>query len=102
MLIPIQNIKHVYAQITNSALECDGLGCTIYIFVSNEADSISSLKIFTNLLKSDEVQFVAIPVFSNRHLVDELKKLADSNYLRSLIFINCGGNLDMTQQWMYP
>ena len=97
MLIQIQNIKHVYAQIINSALECDGLGCTIYIFVSNEADSIASLKILTSLLKSDEVQFVAIPVFSKRTLVEELKKLNDSQYLRSMVFINCGGTLDMTR-----
>ena len=45
MLIPIDNIKHVYQHIIQSALECDGLGCTIYIFTSNDTDSTTSLKI---------------------------------------------------------
>ena len=55
MLIPLHNIKHVYQHILQRALECDGLGCTIYIFVSNDTDSLASLKILTALLKSDEV-----------------------------------------------
>ena len=52
MLIPLQNIKHVYAHILQSALEQDGLGCTIYIMVSNDCDSISSLKILTVSLQN--------------------------------------------------
>jgi hypothetical protein len=65
--------------------------------VSNDCDSIASLKILTSLLKSDEVQFVAIPVFSNKHITSEIKKLADQKYLRSMVFINCGGVIDMTE-----
>lgn len=58
-------------------------------------------------MKSDEVQFVAIPVFSNSHIREQLQKLGDKSdpehakCLRSLIFINCGGNIDMTQQLIY-
>lgn len=96
MLIPLNDIKHVYKHILQSALQCDGLGCTIYIFVSNDCDSIASLRILTSLLKSDEVQFVSIPVFSKLHIISELRKLSDSKYLRSLIFINCGGDIDMS------
>lgn len=47
MKIPLQNIRHIYDQIIQSAHECDGLGCSIFIFVSNEPDSIASLKILT-------------------------------------------------------
>ena len=101
MLIPIDNIKQVYKHILEQALECDGLGCTIQIFVSNDVDSIASLRIITSLLKSDEVQFVVIPVFSKMHIISELRKLSDSKYLRSLMFINCGGDLDMSAQWFY-
>jgi cell division control protein 45 len=99
MLIPINDIKHVYQHILQSALQCDGLGCTIQIFVSNDVDSIASLRIITSLLKSDEVQFVVIPVFSKMHIIAELRKLSDSKYLRSLMFINCGGDIDMSSQW---
>lgn len=45
MLIPLENIKHVYKKILQSALDCDGLGCSIYIFASNDTDSLSALKI---------------------------------------------------------
>ena len=38
-------------------------------------------------------------MFSNRHIKEELLKLRDSQFLRSLLFINCGGYLDMTDQW---
>lgn len=101
MLIPVHNLKHLYQHILKTALEQDGQGCTIYIFVSNDTDSVVSLKILTTLLKSDEVQYVAIPVFSNSHIQRELEKLADAKYLRTLIFINCGGYIDMTSQWFY-
>ena len=65
MLIPLHNLCHIYQHILKSALELDGQGCSIFIFVSNDTDSLSSLKILITLLKSDEVQFTAIPVFSN-------------------------------------
>jgi hypothetical protein len=141
MLIPLHNIKHAYQQILKEALECEGLGCTIYIFVSNDVDSLTSFKILSvsiqllivhilvnlsstlpmghqhvfstfvnpfshffivqNLFKSDEVQFVSIPVFSQTHIRTELNKLKDSQYIRSFVFINCGGYLDLTRQWFY-
>ena len=101
MLYSVTNFKILYNYILKKALECDGLGCTIFIFVNNDTDSVASLKILTTLLKSDEVQFQAIPAFSNSHIVSEIQKLKDSRYLRSFIFINCGGQLDMTTQWFY-
>jgi len=48
------------------------------------------------------VQFAQIPVFSNGHLEQEIKKLSSQQYvIRSLIFLNCGGTLDLTTQWFY-
>jgi CDC45-like protein len=40
-------------------------------------------------------------VFSNKHLLEEIKKLEANNHVRSLIFINCGGLIDQTQMWYY-
>jgi len=55
------------------------------------------------ILKSDEVQFVIIPVFSNTHLGQEIEKLSSfREVLRSMIFLNCGGSCDMTSYWSYP
>lgn len=47
------------------------------------------------------MQYNSIPVFSNLHLLEELKKLASNEHARSLIFINCGGLIDQTQMWYY-
>lgn len=47
------------------------------------------------------MQYNSIPVFSNGHLLEELRKLESNPHLRSLIFINCGGMLDQTQLWYY-
>ena len=55
MLYSVANFKILYNYILKKALECDGSGCTIFIFVNNDCDSLASLKILTNLLKSDEV-----------------------------------------------
>ena len=55
MLIPLHNLRHIYQHILKSGIELDGKGCSIFIFVSNDPDSISSLKLLVTLLKSDEV-----------------------------------------------
>ena len=47
------------------------------------------------------MQYNCIPVFSNVHLVSELKKLDGNPFVRSLLFINCGGLIDQTTQWYY-
>ena len=40
-------------------------------------------------------------MFSNSGIQQELSKLRDSIYVRSLIFINCGGWLDLTKNWFH-
>jgi hypothetical protein len=47
------------------------------------------------------MQYNSIPVFSNSHLLEELKKLQANSNVRSLIFINCGGLIDQTTMWYY-
>ena len=56
------------------------------------------------MLKADEVQFTIVPVFSNRHINAELNKLADPNegrFLKTLLFLNCGGGLDLSRQQIF-
>ena len=53
------------------------------------------------MLKADEVQFSIVPVFSNRHISAELSKLTspdEGRFLRSLLFINCGGGIDLSSK----
>lgn len=47
------------------------------------------------------MQYNIIPVFSNIHLLEELKKLQEIAHVRCLIFLNCGGLIDQTQMWYY-
>ena len=47
------------------------------------------------------MQYNSIPVFSNFHLLEELKKLQSVDHVRSLIFLNCGGIIDHSTQWYY-
>ena len=102
MLIPLEKIKQLYSQIIDNALQSEKDGCTTYILVSNDTDAICALRILTTILKSDEVQFVIIPVFSATHMRSELLKLKKHQaVIRSLIFLNCGGILDITREWFY-
>lgn len=43
------------------------------------------------------------PVFSNSHLTSELNNLENhsSNNIKSLIFLNCGGVINLTNKWFY-
>lgn len=40
------------------------------------------------------MQYNSIPVFSNFHLLEELRKLESNAHVRSLVFLNCGGTID--------
>ncbi len=43
-----------------------------------------------------------VPVFSMTHLDREIKKLEQfKSVIRSVIFLNCGGALDLTTTWFY-
>lgn len=86
----------------NMALEKESRGCTMYIFVTNDTDSLCASRIFTTILRQDEVRFVVIPVFSNTHLrlkIAEIQSMSEA--ISSLVFINCGGNLDLQKEWFY-
>jgi hypothetical protein len=47
MLLPPEKLRGLYEQIIKNALTCEGQGTSIYIFVTNEADSLCALKMLT-------------------------------------------------------
>ena len=47
------------------------------------------------------MQYNCIPVFSNVHMVQELKKLEGNAFVRSILFVNCGGLIDQSSMWYY-
>mmetsp|Transcript_13275 Transcript_13275/g.18088 ORF Transcript_13275/g.18088 Transcript_13275/m.18088 type:complete len:180 (+) Transcript_13275:83-622(+) len=74
----------------------------MYIFVSNDTDSLCALRIFTTILRQDEVRFVTIPVFSNTYLTQKIAEVRSmSEAVSSLVFINCGGNINLQKEWFY-
>jgi hypothetical protein len=44
--------------------------------------------------------YQSIPVFSNLSLKKQLKDLATDPKVKSIIFLNCGGTIDLTQTWV--
>lgn len=47
MLIPLTQIRQIYHTMLNMALEKEQRGCTMYIFATNDTDSLCALRIFT-------------------------------------------------------
>ncbi len=47
MRVQKERFKILYETILKSALQGDGQGCTLFILVSNDTDSVACLKIFT-------------------------------------------------------
>ena len=47
MLIPPQNLRAYYKEMIANSLNKEKQGTTIYIFVTNEADSLCALKMLT-------------------------------------------------------
>ena len=47
MLIPIDQIKLIFDQISEAAHENGNKGCATYIFCANDVDSLCALKILT-------------------------------------------------------
>lgn len=47
MLLPPDRLRDLYNEILKNALTSEGQGTSIYIFISNEIDSLCSLKMLT-------------------------------------------------------
>ncbi|EGG16230.1 cell division cycle protein 45 [Cavenderia fasciculata] len=72
-------------------------GCeTVLILVARDCDSIAACRILSEILKSDNISFNVKPVASYNDLekVNE-SLLAGNEELRTIVMINCGGNIDI-------
>ena len=98
MLIQKEDLNGIWKMITADAVKGTR---SVMIFVSNNWDALSALRILTNLLKQSNIQYTWIPVFGYSDIESNLKEDAMSSDIRSLIFLNCGGKLDFTQYWFY-
>jgi len=96
MLIPLHEIRIVFEKISKKSL--DG-GTSVVILCSYDVDSLCATQILTGLLKNEGIIYKIIPVSGYSDLNKQIDKLRENKELKSLIFINNGGALDLTTAW---
>ncbi|EGC39154.1 hypothetical protein DICPUDRAFT_27471 [Dictyostelium purpureum] len=84
--------SEIYDIIKNDSLH----GESVLILVARDCDSISACKILTEILKSDSISYNIKPVSGLEDLENVDISLLENEEIKSIIMINCGGNLDIT------
>ena len=96
MLILIDNIHICYASIRHNASKS---GITVVIFVANDCDALCACRILASLFKSDSIQYTIIPTFSYTDIEINFNSIKTNTSLKSIVFLNCGGQIDLTDKW---
>ena len=60
---------------------------------------MSKTKLYWCFLRSDNIQYILIPVLSFTQLEAEFEALKSKDKIKTLVFINCGAQLDLTTKW---
>jgi len=101
MIIKIEDARICYEELLKKVRKKKG--GRLLIFVGFDIDSICSLRLLLVLLRVDSIKFEIIPVFNYENLekkIEDYKKLSeDKNEIGSIIMLNCGGTLDLTNHW---
>ncbi|KAK5576630.1 hypothetical protein RB653_007774 [Dictyostelium firmibasis] len=71
-------------------------GESVLILVARDCDSIAACKIFTEILKSDLIAYNVKAVSGYEDLENVNSTLLENEEIKSIIMINCGGNIDIT------
>eukprot|EP00501_MAST-03F_sp_TOSAG23-6_P001345 GSMAST32.ASY1.ANO1.1394.1 assembled CDS len=101
MLFDKPNFQKAYKQILRNAR--DSGGCTVLICVASDCDALCACRILRALLKGDNIQYKIMPVCGLgdlRHLNEQFIK--DSDELRSIIMLNCGGVVNLHEILSLP
>jgi cell division control protein 45 len=102
MIIKLEKAANFYSDFVNRLKRSNG---KVIIFVGFDIDSLCSLRILVNLLRTDNIPYDIIPVMSHTHIdtkLDELKKIYEESLqkeIKAFVMINCGGTRDMTKKW---
>ncbi|EGR33194.1 hypothetical protein IMG5_206854 [Ichthyophthirius multifiliis] len=94
MLIDQIQITYCYEKIQKSAINGQ---VTVAIFVSFDVDSLGALRILTGLLKQDLITYKIYPVSGYSQLQSSLEECQQNINIQSLLFLNCGGLMDLTE-----
>ena len=98
MIILLQK-AHVWYEIMNKRIKKHS-NKKIIILVSNNIDSLTSLRILVGLFKSDVISYEMIPVQNYDEVDREIincEKMKDE--IDGFVFINCTGEIDLTKYW---
>ncbi|KAN0034856.1 hypothetical protein ACTFIV_001389 [Dictyostelium citrinum] len=71
-------------------------GESVLILVARDCDSIAACKILTEILKSDLIAYNVKAVSGYEDLENVNSQLLENEEIKSIIMINCGGNIDIT------
>eukprot|EP00911_Craspedida_sp_UC1_P000811 UC1_evm1s623 len=95
MFVPPGQFDRAYAQIKVSALSSD---CTVTVCCAPDVDALAACAIFTRLLKADFIPYRIVPING----MDDLARFkedvdASPGTVRSLVLLNAGGGIDLTE-----
>ncbi|KAJ3158100.1 hypothetical protein HDU86_003052 [Geranomyces michiganensis] len=94
--VAFTKLDEVYQAVKTNASSGANGASTVVIFASPDADALCALKILVTLLKSDCVAHKVVPVAGYADLsVANDDHVHDNEELRSIILLNCGGNVDL-------
>ncbi|ORX82277.1 CDC45-like protein [Anaeromyces robustus] len=90
-----ENFEKIYIKIRQDSIENNS---SVLIFVSPSADSLCAAKVLLTLLKIDNITHQIIPIsgWSDLSKANQTK-IETNEELRTVIMINCGGLVDLTE-----
>jgi len=90
-----ENFEKIYIKIRQDSIENNS---SVLIFVSPSTDSICAAKVLLTLLKIDNIPHQIIPIsgWSDLSKANQ-NKIENNDELRTVIMINCGGLVDLTE-----
>ncbi len=101
MIIKIEDARACYDEIIKRIRRIKS--GRLIIFVGFDIDSICSLRLLIMLIRVDSIKFEIIPVFNYENLekkIEDYRKSYEKNKdIGSIIMLNCGGTLDLTNHW---
>ena len=82
-----QNIANSYYEVKQAA--CGRQACSVMIMVAYEVDAMSSCKMLTQLLRSDNIAYTIRPVLNFDEVVHNFQSFLTED-IKSIFMVNCG------------
>lgn len=81
------NIADSYLEVKQAA--CGRQACSVMIMVAHEVDAMSSCKMLTQLLRSDNIAYTIRPVLNFDEVIHNYQSFMTDD-IKSIFMINCG------------